>query len=198
MPEQADKIQQEILADAERKADRTLKRAKREADKLRSAANKENEELRKRRLEEANREAEEKERAVMARLPHEERRIRLLKQEEVFQEVFDEALRQLEAGEAEIDADASIAALLDEALEAMPDAPLVATVNPKHENALRQAVEHGARQRQIELATSHAAGTGVRVATTDGRIQYDNTIRARFEREKQNLRSELATILTEA
>ena len=186
------------MSDATRKAERILKRARRDADKLRENAQKEDENMRDRRFKEAENLAAGKARSIVAGIPYEERKIKLLKQERVFSEVFDEALKRLHEGEGaegEIDLKKSLQTLLAEALEEMPDAELIVQVNPRDRTVAESVITDVNRPAGMELMETEAVGAGVRVSTARGNLAYDNTIQARFERQRDQLRSELAHIL---
>lgn len=195
MTENTEKIQQEILADAERKVERTLKRAQREADKLRQAAEKENRELRQRRLAEAQAEAERKARSIIAAIPYEERKIQLLAQEKIFNEVFDAVMQKLSQRDGTFDAKASIEQLLLEALQAMPEVDVTAFVNPQDEKIAVEIIQQNKTKREIKLETNTKVTAGVQLLSADHKLRYDNSVEARLEREKDRLRASLAEVL---
>lgn len=198
MTDNTEKIQQEILADAERKVERTLKRAKREADKLRRTAEKENQELRQRRLAEAQAEAERKARSIIAAIPYEERKIQLLAQEKIFDEVFGAAMRKLGQRDGTFDAKASIEQLLLEALQALPEVDVTAFVNPQDQKAAMEVIQQKETTREIKLETNTKVTAGVQLLSADRKLRYDNSVGARLEREKDRLRSSLAEVLSES
>ena len=196
MPEKTDKLRQEILADAERKAERTMKRAQRDADKLREETKKQNEKMRARRIAEAKRQAEGRARAIVAGIPYEERRIKLLAQEQVFDEVFNASLRKLREDTASIDREVSLKQLLAEALSAMPDDGEVNVyVKQDDRKAAEKALADTTNGAHASLEADSRSDGGVVVSDASGRMRFDNSYASRFAREKDQLRAEISKIL---
>ncbi|MFO7821498.1 MAG: V-type ATP synthase subunit E [Lentisphaeria bacterium] len=195
MAENTKNIQQEILSDAERKAERTLKRARREAQKLRDAAEKENEKLRERRLAEAEKSATAKARSIIAGIPYEERKIMLLTQEKVFDEVFKNAIQKFRDGEFEGDVAESLAILLSEVLQNMPECEVEIRVNPRGQETAKTVGKKLNLNGEVKIIADAKIVAGVEVISADGKLRYDNTVTTRLEREKDRLRSELASVL---
>lgn len=85
---------------------------------------------------------------------------------------------------------------LAEAADAMPEGDLVAELNPRDLDALRQAwnqlVKQAAPGRKVELAPlpGHASG-GMMVRSADGRLRVDSTFEGRLER----LRDEVLSVI---
>ena len=197
--EHEDKLREEILADATRKARRATERAERDAAKARQSAEAENERLREQLLDESGRRADEQATAVLASIDHERRRRWLLNREQVLDAMSIQALTQiamLPAGERR----ESLRQLLREALDAVRDPAVVIHAPPAAAAILEDGLAAAVAR---ELFGDSAAVTvvddgvadGLTVVAADGRRRYDNTYAERLRRSSPDLRVRALTIL---
>lgn len=206
MNEQREKIEEEILKDAEKKAKRTLRRARKDADKLLDQVHREHASRREERLAEARRQGEERARAVLAGIRQEIRRRRLRCEEAVLDEVFRRALERLRGAE-DVDTEASLRALLNEAVRGVNDTALRVHLSPAdlktvgEERVTKWVAAVIGRspetERSVEVTPDEAVCGGVIVESGDGRRRYINTYEDRLRRMKDRLRSMVRKALTD-
>lgn len=216
---------EEILADARRKAERTVSRAEREGEKLVEGAAKDAETLREHVLHETQERIGRERRVSLSSLRLEERMRRLKTQGELIEEVFAQALGRLKgeqrdrrAGEtgkippltsspAPKDPATVVRRLAVEAVLAMsPDASgfvlhLTERDLESMKNTLPDEVAAAVRQesgREVHVTTAPTARPiegGVIVETEDGRERVDNSFVTRLSRMKEELRFDIAELL---
>jgi len=201
MNDSESKLQQEILSDAQRKADRIIGRAHSDSDKALTAVREEHARLRDQQLQEARREADEKARAITARVRHEIQRRWLTLREEGFDQLFSSLLTTLEQGTG-IDRQRSLRQLLQEALAAIGPRDAVVRLNPACAALLTDAVvadvaaalPPGVRgSATLRRQVDDALRPGVVVESVDGQRFFDNTYATRLGR----LRSDLRALVSE-
>lgn len=201
MNDRESKLQQEILSDAQRKADRALNRARSDMDKALAAVREQHTRLREQQLQEAQREADEKSRAITARVRHEIQRHWLTLREQGFEQLFSDLLEALERGDG-IDPTRSLRQLLQEALEAIGPRDAVVRLNSAGAAILTEPVvadlvaslpprTRGAAALQRQVDDSLRAG--VVVESCDRQRRFDNTYATRLQR----LRGELRALVSE-
>ena len=205
MSEQEEKLRQEILGDARRKAERAIKRARRDAEKTLEAVRAEQDEARGKRLEAATREAEEKYRAVTAGIAYTIRRRWLLQREEVLDKLFAAMLPEIEAGEG-IDRARSLRELLREALEAIGPAPVRLRLHPRDIEILDETSRaevwraafgtESSPAMDMDVEPDESIGRGLILESRDGRHMFDNTYATRLTRLRPVLRTELCAGFT--
>lgn len=208
MPNEPDNTQklliEEILADARRKAERTLKRAHSEADKAARAA-----------LAEAIEQAETIEQAAaeqgaklldrtMAGLPLDLRVYDLKARDAYVQQVFDAVLAEFAAADGPRRREV-IARLAVEAVVAIGEGDVhlqLGREDAKWADAAwlaevaRLAGESSGKKLKLHMAApSSTAADGVTAAGGDGRMRMNNTLSARLARTRGTLRAETAEIL---
>jgi vacuolar-type H+-ATPase subunit E/Vma4 len=201
--EQEQKLQREILADAERKARRIIDRAQRDAEKMLESEQADNQALRELRLEDAEREAGERAQAILASIEQERRRRWLIKREEVIAGVIDAALQELQAADSETSR-LAMTALLAQALAALNAMDVRLLVSPVQVALVREIMPAAVTQALGKGATGSSAAVviadpaiagGVVVETSDGSKRYDNTYSARLARLGDELRVEILSLL---
>jgi vacuolar-type H+-ATPase subunit E/Vma4 len=197
--EQEQKLQQEILSDAQRRAARVIERAKRDAEKAVKAAQRRREKSREARLRDAEHIAEERCRVVTANIEHEKRRQWLLLREQQLEGAFGGALAEVEGGTA-VDRAESLRQLAMEAAAAIGSNELVLRVRPEDravfsQDVLAQVADKAQRGADgapsVRVEEDEQIRGGVIVLTADGRKCYDNTYAARLRRMKRDLRAAL-------
>ena len=202
MESQEERLREEILADAKRRADKILARARSDGESAAARARRANERRRKSALAEAQASGEQKRRNILQGVETEKRRMWLQRREECIDEVL-AAVRAraegLEAGSPE--RAAALAALAEEAFASVgAAAQLRVAVNPA-DAALATPTwlrERGAGAAECAVEADPRIGGGIRVATPDGRLFYDNTFAARLKRLRERFRTELAETVPDA
>jgi len=206
MPEQAEKLRQEILADARRRAERNRKRAEQEAQKIVREAEQAVERLRRERLAQAEHEAEQVARTILAGVDQEVRRNRLRRRERVIQEVYRKALASLRDAPPE-KTRRILARLITMALQQIgPNQAVRVHVRPDQADVItsdlmascaRQAFGESAVAPEFEVTPDEDIRTGgVLVETKDGRLLCDNTFEARLQRLDLDVRPHILRILS--
>lgn len=198
MNEQEQRLQQEILDDAKRRAGRLVSRAKRDAAKMRKAAEDEVEAARAQRLAAARKTAEDRYRAITARIRHEILRRWLTRREAALDELLNGALTRLEAG-ADIDRERSLVQLLHEALAALGTGTYTVRLRPADRalftddlvaRTVRAALApEAAATTHIRVLADAALGPGLVLVDADGRRSFDNTYATRLQRLREPLRA---------
>jgi len=202
--EKKEALAAEVLADAQKKADRTLKRAEREAKKIVSEATAKAGAERDQLLSSANEEAEKAKARALATIPLEVRRLELAAKEDVISGVMDSALARLRQSPTPRGA---LTALALAGVDASPEDDLIIQVKEADRATVSQdflvevaaqAANSGGRKVMLQLDEDPAdiAG-GVIVRSRSGRTVFDNSFEARLARVRENLRLELAKILFE-
>jgi vacuolar-type H+-ATPase subunit E/Vma4 len=193
MSEQEQKLRDEILNDAKRKAERTVSRARREAEKAHEQAADEQRAEREQALARVAERADARCRAILATVSQEVRQRRLRAREDIIERCLDEALA-LAAGLSGEEAKESLRGLLAEALQAL--GPGEAVIRLRAEDASLLSAEFlsslGADPATLTVKADETIGGGVVVESADGRRQFDNTYATRRERLRERLRTLLA------
>lgn len=199
---QEEKLRQEILGDARRKAARTVKRAQRDVEKMLKAVRDQHEKLAEERHKAAGREAEEKHRAVSASIEHEIRKRWLTAREQALDEYFEDMLPELERGD-DIDRSRSLRELLCEALSATGPVPVRLRLRSADLHALdadalaaclaEAFAPEGREGAAIEVVEEEGIKGGLVLETRDGRMVFDNTYATRLNRLKGTLRADVCT-----
>jgi len=199
-----DVLTDEILSDARRRAERTVKRAEREGKKTVDAAVKRAEAVRDRLLEVAQRRLDRDEQVFASSLALEERMRKLKTQGALLDEVFAKAAERLEAG-GDFDGADLVRKLTVEAVLAMTgdafvlrlagtDLPAMRTTLPTE--AAEAVKRTSSREVTLTCADESAdiAG-GVIVESADGAQHFDNSFTGRLARLKDKLRFEVAGMI---
>lgn len=196
MNPQENKLQAEILSDAQARAERIIARANNDADKARQQAVEEAERNRQERLAEAEAEAEAKCRSIMVDIQQETRRRWLLASESCLTEFLQEALASVERGD-DIDRARSLTLLAREALSAIGPGDCEVMVGP--DDAAQATTEWlTAQARELfgaedssryTLRSVPTMGGGLIFSSADGRRRYDNSYATRLKRLWDELRN---------
>ena len=193
MNEQEQKLRDEILSDAKRKAERALTRARRDADKARRQAETDQASEREQALARAGERAAVQSRAVLATVAQEVRRRRLLAREEIIERCLDEALTAAESLPAE-DSRRSLGELLAEALAALGPKEVTIRVRPADLDLLSSQclATLGIESAPLTVVADTTIAGGVVAESHDGLRQFDNTYATRRKRLRKRLRTLLA------
>ena len=204
MQEQEAKLQQEILQDARKKAERTIDRARKECAKLKSAVESQQAQERETLLAQAGAEAAIKTRSILAGIRHDIQKQWLRSREAVIGSVFQEALTQLTAGH-DIDRPLSLKSLLEEAIQTIglekglqiscrPEEATVFTPEQLAEIAGRNGGADGLAA-TWRLKPDPALTGGLVVTSADGRRRVDQTYSGRLNRRRQQLRNQVEELI---
>jgi len=193
-----DRLSSQIEADARRKADRAKKKADREAGKILADARKQADALVEQALADATERAERDCRTLLASVPLEVQRDRLACQQEAMEQVRQQAEDEAAAQQG----DARYAVLLRLVIQAVRvlDAPgCVALLGDADRRAFADRLTRDVSQTcgwelGIEAASPSIQGGAV-VRTADGKRLCDNSTEARFARQWDDLRTEVARVL---
>jgi len=195
--EQEKVLREEILADAQRHAERVLSHARREAQELRDRTRQDIEQGKSEQLEAARREAASRREIILASAAIEAPRRRNARVEAVLQGIHDEARRRLLAREG-FDYREALVRLAADAIARMEGASFVLQLSEADREALGAGLAEEVRRRvgrdalQVTLAAEGAkiAG-GVIVRDAEGRQVWDNSLAVRLERFWPTLRRQI-------
>jgi vacuolar-type H+-ATPase subunit E/Vma4 len=189
-------LRDEILGDARRQADRTIRRAERDGQALLQKARQEAEQARQDRLAQARRQADRARDLALARVPVEVARMRAERLEEALGRVRAEAEAHLKKRPA--DYGAMVANLAAEAIRAMDGRRFVLGLSESDRGALAANLADEVRRRvgrdDLDIAVAEAPAPiegGVIVRDADGRQVWDQGFEARLRRLWPELRREL-------
>jgi len=204
--DQGNTLEQEILADARRRADRALQHAQREADRIvneaKDAAGQEQQKL----MEGVRHRVERQERMQEARLDQELHRLRRQAFEEVVGRVRDEAEKELNALADSEDGRQMLVRLAVSAIEPMRGDGFVLVLRPEDREhwggriaeEVRSAVSSElSRQVSVQVADEDLKARGGLVVRGDGtRELVDQTFEARMGRLWEDIRGQVADMLS--
>ena len=202
-PAPEDALIDEILADARKKAGRTVRRAEQESKDIVQKAQSEAEDVRKSAIDAACQRAERQKTIVLATVDIEAQRIEIDARESVIRDAFDAAEKRL-AERQGFDYAGVLANLVAAAAEAIGGDRFVVTVAERD----RKSVELAALQqtvsrkmgRAVTLDSSSdptAISGGVIVYSAEGRRMVDNSFESRMARTYDHLRRQVAQFLFE-
>ncbi|MBR4518539.1 MAG: V-type ATP synthase subunit E [Victivallales bacterium] len=197
MEDQERRLEEELRADAREKAERVVARATADAATALKRAKTLNERRRAKALAQARAEAERKAENILAGIWNEQRKMWLMRREQAIQNFLNGMLADLaglEPGSAE--RRKSLEALATEALAAVSADELIVTVAPADQATvtpdwLAERLPAG-RSAHFTIQPDTSIGGGLRVASRDGRLDYDNTFAGRLMRMEEEFRRTLA------
>ncbi|MBO4618978.1 MAG: V-type ATP synthase subunit E [Victivallales bacterium] len=197
MEDQERRLEEELRADAREKAERVVARATADAATALKRAKTLNERKRTKALAQSRAEAERKAENILAGIWNEQRKMWLMRREQAIQNFLDGLLAELaglEPGSAE--RVNSLTVLATEALAAVPADELVVAVAPADQATvtpewLAERLSAG-RSAHFTVKADSSIGGGLRVASADGRLDYDNTFAGRLTRLAEEFRRTLA------
>lgn len=194
----------EILADARRRADRTVKRAEREGRKLIDRVVKEAQAVRDRVVERGQTGLDRERHVFDSTIVLEERMRRLNAQGRLLDEVFQEAMTQLAERHGtnyktlvkDLVVEAVLAMTGDDFVLHLGKADLTSVKRGLRTEVTAAVREMSARTVRLTIADVPAhIQAGVVVASADGTQRFDNSFAARLERASDALRFEVAALL---
>lgn len=190
-------LRDEIIADAQRHAERTRGRAQHEAQELRARSRREVQKATQDRLDAARREAQRRRDLILAGVAVETGRRRRARVESILQAVYDEARRRLQAREG-LDYREVLAALAAEAVARMDGTQFILELSDGDRaafgDALVQEVIRRVGRPGLQVCCAGAGAKiagGVIVRDADGRQLWDNSLLARLDRFWPVLRREI-------
>lgn len=197
MEPQEDKLRQEILADAKKRADRIIARANSDAGYAEKRAAATNAKLREDRLAAAKATGETRHRNIIQGLWGEKRQMWLRAREESLDAFFLEIRKAAEAlPDADPRREQSLAALAAEAGASLQAPELVAAINPRDARIVTpEWLRRQCPGTAFTVAPDAAIDGGIRLSTPDGRECYDNTYAGRLHRLHASFREAIAHAL---
>jgi len=203
-----DLLEQEIMSDAQKRVERTIKRAQAQADAVRQAAREEAEAHREAIMEKARVRAEEEARSIQARTEQELEKDQLRAIQDVLGHIRDEAWRRIERLPGEEQYGGVLVRLALRAIENMRGDKFQILLSEDDRarwgarlpGQIADAVKRE-RGREVEVELSDEkldARGGLVVRSADGRQLADQTFPRRLERLWDQLRVELAGMLPDS
>ncbi len=193
---QEERLQKEILAEAQTRADRIVARANSAAKAAKERAEKEDAAQRERVLTATRNDADQKARNIIQGIWMEERKMWLRKREECLQAFFGSLLKEAQNTPADDrDRVKSLAKLAKEALDAVEADEIRAFVAEADTALVTPAwlEDLAGHPLKATVEIDKAIRGGIRIATTDGTRVYDNSYAGRLRRLDQEFRKELAS-----
>jgi vacuolar-type H+-ATPase subunit E/Vma4 len=200
-----DVLQQEILSDGRRRADRILQAAREEAAKSlaerRAAVEAEVGKI----VEEGRRRAERRADMVLRTVDQEVARRKLAAREALIQEVLEEARKELE-GLSGAAYGTLVVQLAESAIRGMCASDFLLQVVAPGDDGLDPAalanevvslLSRGGRRVSLRAEIRRGGSRGVIVLSADGRLRWDNTIESRLRRLRRVIRARIAPTLLE-
>ena len=191
----------DVLADAQRRAERIRRRGERDAEHIREAAEKEAKEAAEAVLRDARRRAEQVSQMVLATLAVEEQKATLSLKEEIIQKALDAAWQRLLAKDG-YDYRGLLVQLAASAISQMPGEEFTLELGEGDRERIREDVcrsieqavaAHGGRAVKVHLSPTYSAiGGGCVVTGEKGRLRYDNSFEARRRRLHEEVRRQAA------
>ena len=195
----------EVLADANKRAQQAKQEAERKAERLREKSAERVEKEKQRLLSDASARAEAEERRIKERLELDCRRERLKNGYAFMDVILQKALEELREGEGQ-DPDV-LAELAAEAVRAMEgEEALLLTVSPDTKERLtrqgieawcQKVVQRAKRDVRLEIKGDPEVSGGVLVTAKTGGLRYDNTFQARLSRNRESILSEMDPLLSQ-
>lgn len=194
----AEVLREQILADARRESEAIINRARREAEELLANAKTEAAQIRQARLAQAQAEAGRRSELILATVPVEVGRLRLVRVETLLEAVREEVRRQLLARDGLEYRDVLIA-LAAEAASQMSGEALVVQISAADRLALGDGLAGEITRRvgrsPLRLTISDETalmGGGLIICDAEGRQVWDNRLTTRLERLWPELRRQIA------
>jgi vacuolar-type H+-ATPase subunit E/Vma4 len=201
MQEQEEKLQQEILQDARRKAERVVERAQKEAERLVQVVRRDQAKAAEALLASAAQDAHARARAILAGIRHDIQKQWLRCRESVLDRVLTDGLQRVEQGEG-FDRRRSLLERLVEGIAAVGSEAVATIIVAAQDAPLLDSALLAAAAQQVNAAADAATRwrvtvdpelvAGFVVVSTDGRRRFDQTFTARLARLKRALRQVVA------
>ncbi len=196
----AEPLAKEILAGAERRAQRLQKRAEQHAETIIRNAREEAERMIDDAIENARRRVEHEAQRILSSVSSEVRAVELSARQQMIDSIFDAASEKLAAPGTDIDV---VVDLCVRAIEQMPGerfAIALAERDSADAGRVREAVAEALKKagRNISLSVDKTpAGItgGAIIRSGDGRAVFDNSFDARLERAREEFRSQIAEMI---
>jgi vacuolar-type H+-ATPase subunit E/Vma4 len=187
----------EVIADAERRAERIRRRGERDAEQIHQSAEKEATEAAEAVLEDARRRAEQASEMVLATLGVEAQKVTLALKEGIVQRAVDAAWQSLLAKER-YDYRGTLIQLASSAIGQMPGGEFTLQLGEEDRERVGEEVcrrieeavaAHGGRAVKVRLSPTYLRIAGGCVVTGEnGRLRYDNSFEARERRMHEEVR----------
>ena len=197
------KLEEEILADARRKADKIVERARRETEKILAQAEKSAEEEAAKIIAHFKERADKQRSIILATVDIEIKKRRLAREDRKVRSIIDEAKKRL-FDKQSYDYKRALVNLATDAIRKMQGNDFVICLGKSDGNvahdSLLSAIKSGVEDRAINLKFDSSPlliTGGILVKSADGRQYYDNSFDARLKRLQDYLRKFVADIIFE-
>ena len=196
--EDIDRLARAILAEAREESDEIRAQAREKAEAIKGRAQEEAASVRKSILERANQDAERLRGQAVATAQLQARSNQLRSREKLLERVFAEVRKRLDVVTKRPDYDTIATLLLREALmELRVDQAEIRADDVTQKALMKGGLDELTKELKgkFTFGAPLSEGTGVVVATSDGKVQYDNTLETRLNRLWGPLRSSVYKIL---
>jgi V/A-type H+/Na+-transporting ATPase subunit E len=197
--ENIEALSRAILRDARAEAEEIREEARAKAEAIRQRAQVEAESERNAILDRARQDSERLHGQAVASAQLKARTMQLEHREKLLDKVFEAARQRLVSIQKRADYDRVAATLLKEAVTQLNATSAEVRADDVTERFLKSvALNQVAKEldAQISFGSPLAAGTGLIVTTSGGRLTYDNTLETRLSRLQSSLRSSVYQVLT--
>lgn len=187
-----------VLGRATAEAEQILADAQAKADRLRQEAHKQAEIERKAILERALREADQIRKQAVIAAQLQAQAMRLRRREDLLNKVFEEAGRKLASVQQWSNYPQIAEQLIREAVTSLNSNPIRISADAKTRSLLTETVLAALAKDlkvQLEFGPELEQGTGITAETMDGRQRYDNTLETRLKRRWDTLRASVYHLL---
>jgi len=199
-----EKLKEEILNDARKKAERIIKKAQSDAEKIIERAKKEAEEFRNLTISKANERAEKERIRIFSSLPLEKQRSIRQAQENVMSKAIQQALQKLNNSDG-FDYKQSLKELTIQGALAVDEETLVCRIRTKDtpiftETFVKEIIDALRTKYQKSIIVKISSDdklqdNGVIIESLDGRKIYNNTYELRLKRKIDEIRLKIADIM---
>jgi vacuolar-type H+-ATPase subunit E/Vma4 len=193
--EDIEMLERAIMVEAREEADQLRAEAKKKADAIRQRAQAEAEAERKAILDRAKQDADRFRSQASASAQLQSRSTQLEQREKLLDNVFAEVKKQLDGVKKRSDYGAIVAMLAHEALTQLKATEAEVQADEATQKVLKLDEISKELNGKFSLGNKLEEGTGIVVSASDGKLYYDNTLETRLNRLQSTLRSSVYKML---
>ena len=193
--EDLEMLERAIMVEAREEADQLRAEAKKKADAIRQRAQAEAEAERKAILDRAKQDADRFRSQASASAQLQSRSTQLEQREKLLDNVFAEVKKQLDGVKKRSDYGAIVAMLAHEALTQLKATEAEVQADEATQKVLKLDEISKELNGKFSLGNKLEEGTGIVVSASDGKLYYDNTLETRLNRLQSTLRSSVYKML---
>ena len=193
--EDIEMLERAIMVEAREEADQLRAEAKEKADAIRKRAQAEAEAERKAILDRAKQDADRFRSQASASAQLQSRSTQLERREKLLDNVFAEVKKQLDGVKKRSDYGAIVAMLAHEALTQLKATEAEVQADEATQKVLKLDEISKELNGKFSLGNKLEEGTGIVVSASDGKLYYDNTLETRLNRLQSTLRSSVYKML---